>query len=200
MFLICVINATGTQTTPYIRRQENTVSLLPTKPRQVCLSLFIRYWPNCTCRSHLYFPSHVPCLFSISAFLTDPKELLKKIPVWAAAASWTAGWDKICLSWSWWESRARPAFRIYSFNCWHLSRSKSTCPVGKKGLSRKGTCCLGVPPQLLLSPEEVLPWGTQLIMSKSVCNQRLAFPSVVGKHALPPPGLLPFLLPMHYFG
>jgi len=127
-------------------------------------------------------------------------ELLKKIPVWAAAASWTAGWDKICLSWSWWESRARPAFRIYSFNCWHLSRSKSTCPVGKKGLSRKGTCCLGVPPQLLLSPEEVLPWGTQLIMSKSVCNQRLAFPSVVGKHALPPPGLLPFLLPMHYFG
>lgn len=61
---------------------------------------------------------------------------VKKIPACRVPGSWTAGWDSICLSLSWWESSARPAFRMYNFSCWLRSRSKSTCPMEQKNWVR----------------------------------------------------------------
>ncbi len=44
--------------------------------------------------------------------------------------STTAAWERICLSLSWWESRARAAFKIYSLSCWQRSKWMSTWSAG----------------------------------------------------------------------
>lgn len=165
-------------------------------------SVLIKLYVFLICET-LYFPFdaspvHVPCLFSIgvSAFLTD-LGLFTKIPVWAAGVSWTAGWDKICLSWSWWESRARPAFRIYSFSCWLLSRSRSTCPVEKKngaGMAHTAWALASAAVQLRGRHSQ----GTQLPVP--IGKEGLAFPRAMGKHPPPAPGFTSFLLPMQHLG
>lgn len=60
-----------------------------------------------------------------------------------AAASCTAGWARVCRSWSWWGSSARPAFSTYSFSCWRRSRPRSTGPVGGRVSGRREPSAAG---------------------------------------------------------
>ena len=71
MFLVCVINATGPQTTPYILGQENTVSL---PPHQIPSGLSITFH-QILARLHLFLV-HVEaiCIFpfvSLACFLLE---------------------------------------------------------------------------------------------------------------------------------
>lgn len=93
MFLLSVINATGPQATSHILGQENIVSF---PPHQITSGLSTTFH-QLLARPHIFLVhADAICIFPFMpfacflleyAFLTDPEELLKKIPEWAAAAS-----------------------------------------------------------------------------------------------------------------